>query len=137
MEVLTVLVTVVVLAAVAIPLWRNHLLRVRRADAMATLNAIQAEQDRFFGRDARYAGSAALARQPPDGLGLGPKSAQGYYEIELRTDTDGLAYRAIARVIPQAGQSQDQRCVLMSIDQSGIRRAEDASGADRSADCWR
>lgn len=136
-EVITVLVALAVLAAIAIPLWRNHLLRVRRADAMVTLNAIQAEQDRFFGRDARYADAGALARKPPEGLGLGPKSAQGYYDIELSTDADGLAYRAIARAVPRTGQSEDLRCVVMSIDQSGIRRAEDAGGMDRSADCWR
>jgi type IV pilus assembly protein PilE len=130
-------VVLAVLAAIAVPLWRNHLLRVRRADAMLALMAIQAEQDRFFGRDARYARSDALSTKPPQGLGLSAKSAQGHYEIELRTDADGLGYRAIARALPRTGQSGDSRCVEMSIDQSGIRRAQDAGGTDRSADCWR
>jgi type IV pilus assembly protein PilE len=136
-EVCTVLVTLVVLAAIAIPMWRNHLLRVRRADAMAALNAILVEQDRFFGREARYAEAGTLTRPPPEGLGLGAKSPHGFYSIELHTDGDGLGYRAIARVVPQTGQAEDTRCVLMSIDQSGIRRAEDSAGKDRSADCWR
>jgi len=136
-EVFTVLVTLVILAAIAIPMWRNHLLRVRRADAMTALNAIQVEQDRFFGRDARYADAGAMARPPPEGLGLGDRSRHGYYTIELHTDDDGLGYRAVARALAQAGQSEDTRCALMSIDQSGIRRAEDSTGKDRSADCWR
>jgi type IV pilus assembly protein PilE len=136
-EVFTVLVTLVVLAAIAIPMWRNHLLRVRRADAMTALNAIQAEQDRFFGRDARYADTDALVRPPPAGLGLSAKSPHGYYAIELHTDADGLGYRAQARALPMAGQAADSRCARLSIDQSGIRRAEDAAGVDRSQDCWR
>jgi type IV pilus assembly protein PilE len=136
-EVLTAMIVVVVLTAVAVPLWRNHLLRVRRADAMTALTAIQVEQDRFFGRDARYAGAEALTREPPDGLGVGGKSPQGHYAIELRTDADGLGYRAIATALPRPGQAADTRCVQMSIDQSGIRRAQDAGGTDRSADCWR
>jgi len=137
MEMLTVLVALVVLGAIAVPMWRNHLLRVRRADAMLALTAVQAEQDRFFGRDARYARTDALAKKPPEGLGLGAKSAQGYYEIELRTDADGLGYRAIARALARTGQTEDARCIEMSIDQNGIRRAQDSGGADRSADFWR
>jgi len=137
MEMLTVLTALVVLGSIAVPMWRNHLLRVRRADAMLALMAVQAEQDRFFGRDARYARTDALTTRPPEGLGLSAKSAQGYYEIELRTDTDGLGYRAIARALRHTGQAEDSRCLEMSIDQSGIRRALDAGGADRSADCWR
>ena len=136
-EVLTALIAVAVLAAIAIPTWRNHLLRVRRSDAMTALHAIQVEQDRFFGRDARYADADALARPPPAGLGLGTKSPHGYYALELVTDADGLGYRAVARALPPAGQAEDKRCVQMSIDQSGIRRAQDAGGMDRSADCWR
>ena len=104
-EIYTVLVTLAVLAAIAIPMWRTHLLRVRRADAMTALNSIQAEQDRIFGRDARYADAAALSRPPPEGLGLGAGTPHGYYTIELQTDTDGLGYRAIARVIPQGDGS--------------------------------
>jgi type IV pilus assembly protein PilE len=136
-EVFTVLVTLVVLTAIAIPMWRNHLLRVRRADAMAALTAIQAEQDRFFARNARYASDTELSAPPPGGLGVGAKSSGGYYALELRTDADGLAYRAIARAVPLAGASEDARCVQMSLDHAGMRRAQDASGGDRSTDCWR
>ena len=136
-EVLTALIVMVIITAIAIPMWRTHLLRVRRADAMTALDSIQAEQDRIFGRDARYADAAALSRPPPEGLGLGAGTPHGYYTIELQTDTDGLGYRAIARVIPQGDGSEDARCAVMSIDQTGTRRAEDAAGKDRSADCWR
>jgi type IV pilus assembly protein PilE len=136
-EVLTVLVVVAVLVAIAVPMWRTHLLRVQRMDAMEALNAIQIEQDRFFGRDARYAAADALTLQPPQGLGQAATSLHGYYQIELHTDPDGLGYVATAKALPRGGQSQDLRCVQMSIDQSGTRRAQDAEGVDRSADCWR
>jgi type IV pilus assembly protein PilE len=136
-EALTVLVVIVVLAAIAVPMWRNHLLRVRRADAMGALNALQVSQDRFFGRTARYATAATLTASPPRGLGLAATSQRGFYEIELRTADDGLSYLAIAGAVPLGGQAGDARCVQFSIDQSGIRRARDAAGEDRSADCWR
>ena len=136
-EALTALVVIVVLTAIAVPMWRNHQLRVRRAEAMGALNAIQVAQDRFFGRMARYATAGALGAEPPLGLGLAATSQRGFYAIELRTAEDGLSYLAIASAAPHGGKSDDARCAQFSIDHSGIRRARDAGGEDRSADCWR
>lgn len=140
-EVMTVLVVVVVLGAIAVPLWRNHLLRVRRAEAISALIAVQSAQDKFFGRNARYAGAAALTTSPPAGLGLGATSEHGHFRIELSTSDDALRYTAVARSQPQnqdtAGESGDTRCAQMSIDHLGIRRATDTAGVDRSGDCWR
>ncbi len=136
-EILTALVVVVVLAAIAIPLYRTHLLRVRRADVRAALMAIQSAQDRHFGRTARYADGAQLDQAKPAGLGLKTASERGDYRLELHAATDGLGYVATARVIGQSGQDADTRCAEMSIDQNGQRRAFDASGADRSQDCWK
>ena len=136
-EVLTALVVIVVLTAVAIPMWRNHLLRVRRADAISALIAVQNAQDRFFGRNARYAGAALLTTPSPEGLGLAATSERGFYQVELRTSDDALEYTAIARARPQDGAAADARCVQMSIDHLGTRRATDSAGVDRGGDCWR
>jgi type IV pilus assembly protein PilE len=136
-EVLTVLVVIAVLTAIAIPMWNTHLLRVRRADAIAALLAVQTAQDAFFGRHSRYADGAQLTAASPAGLGLRDTSEREYYELDVRSGADGLDYLAIARVKPQAGQAADTRCVEMSIDQIGMRRAKDVDGVDRSGDCWR
>lgn len=135
-ELLTALVVVAVLTAVAVPLWRVHLLRVRRTEATAALITLQSAQDRHFGRQARYADSAQLTRPAPEGLGLQTQSAHGYYEITLRTSDDGLGYRATARAARATGQSDDTRCAEFTLDQNNRRNAVDAEGNDRSADCW-
>jgi type IV pilus assembly protein PilE len=137
LEALTALVIVGVLAAIAVPSWRSHLLKARRADAIAALIAVQKAQDQYFGRHARYAVATQLAVAPPDGLGLEATSANGLYGIALETSADGLDYRATARALTQQGQSADTRCAEFSIDHNGQRRATDAGGTDRSADCWR
>jgi len=136
-EVLTALVVVVIVTAVAIPMWRNHQLRIRRADAIGALLALQAEQDRFFGQNALYADAAALTRKPPGGLGLTSSSAHGFYAIELRTADDGLAYSATARPVARPDVEADTRCAQFSIDHLGMRRAIDDAGKERTADCWR
>ena len=134
-EILTVVVVIAILAAVAVPMWRVHLLRVRRADAISALIAVQNAEDQYFGRNARYASGTQLNAPHPAGLGLESKSARGYYDIEVRSG-DGLAFTAIARANLSGAQTDDSRCVEFSIDHNGMRRAMDAAGQDRSADCW-
>jgi type IV pilus assembly protein PilE len=136
-ELLTVAVVVIVLGAIAVPMYRSHLLRVRRADASAALVAIQGAQDRHFGRGARYAEGDQLTLEAPGGLGLKNASERGYYALELKTSADGLGYLATARASDTSGQDADTRCARMTIDHNGQRRAYDAHGADRTADCWR
>jgi len=135
-EVLTALVVVAVLAAVAVPLWHAHLLRVRRVDATQALLAVQAQQDAYFGRNAHYADAAQLTQATPGGLGLANRSKHGYYDIVLVRDADGLGYLVTARAAPTVGQDGDSRCVEFSLDHNGQRRAQDSEGKDRSADCW-
>lgn len=136
-ELLTALVVVAVLTAVAVPLWRVHLLRVRRTEATTALIALQSAQDRYFGRHARYAEATQLARPAPEGLGLRARSEHGYYDISLRTSDDGLGFLATARATRAAGQADDRRCVEFTLDENNRRRALDSEGTDRSADCWR
>jgi len=136
-EILTALIVITVLVALAVPMWRTHQLRVHRVDGRAALISAQTAQDQFFGSHARYAGSAEVSAPAPAGLGLAPVSEHGFYRIEVSTSADGLAYVATARATGAQGQSSDARCVEMSLDQNGRRRAIDADGADRSADCWR
>jgi type IV pilus assembly protein PilE len=128
-ELLTVLVVMAVLAAVAVPMWRVHMLRVRREDGIAALIAVQAAQDRYFGTHARY---ATLEQ-----LGLERQSERGFYDLELRGSEDGLSYLARARAAHESGQDDDARCAEFTLDQNNRRRALDRGGNDTSADCWR
>jgi type IV pilus assembly protein PilE len=134
-EALTALIVLGVLIAVAIPLWRNHQLRTQRAEAIAMLVDLQKAQDLHFGRQARYAAADQLSVPAPAGLGLETASKSRSYLLDLQVTGDGLGYLATARVQP--GGVEDSRCVALSIDQNGRRRAVDAAGEDRSADCWR
>ena len=135
-EVLTALVVLAVVSAIAVVMWRSNELRERRGDAIQALLALQDAQDRYFGEHARYASETQLAVEPPAGLGISVKSPRGYYAISVRNSEDNLAYWATARVIPRAGETADPRCAELRIDQNGRRFAVDAAGKDRSADCW-
>jgi type IV pilus assembly protein PilE len=135
-EVLTALVALVVLAAIAVPMWRTHELRQRREDGIEALLAVQTAQDQYFGKHARYAKGAELDAPPPQGLGIAPLSKHAFYQITVRESDDGLGYWATARVKLLDSDNPDTRCVELRIDQNGRRFAVDADGVDRSADCW-
>lgn len=134
-EILTVIVALGVLAAIAIPSWRQHTLRSQRAVAQDLLVQLQVAQERFFGRNARYATASELSAPEPAGLGLSAVSANARYRLTIDTAADGLAYSATARAT--SGQAEDTHCAAFTIDQLGMRTAVDAAGADRSRDCWR
>jgi type IV pilus assembly protein PilE len=135
-EALTLLVAVVVLTAVAVPLWRSHELDSRRAEAQEYLEALQKAQDAYFGAHARYADAAALHAAPPHGLGLRNESPAGYFAVDIELATDGLGYVARARSIDEPGRRPDARCAEFRIDHQGRRTASNAEGTDATSDCW-
>jgi Tfp pilus assembly protein PilE len=136
-EALTALVVLVVIGAIAVPMWGNHQLRGRRQDAIKALHAVQAAQDEYFGKHARYADEAQLNATAPGVMPGKTASMNGRYQLTMRKSDDDLSYTAIARVVPREGEPSDTRCVEIRIDQNGRRFAVDDAGVDRSADCWR
>jgi type IV pilus assembly protein PilE len=135
-EMLTALVALVVIAAIAVPMWRTHELRVRRQEAIDALRAVQSAQDDYFGRHARYADEGQLRASSPQALSEKGLSARGNYRLTVKKSADDLTYTAVARVVPLETEAADTRCVELRIDQNGRRFALDASGEDRSGDCW-
>jgi len=124
-ETITALVALVVVIAIAIPLWNTHQLRSRRAHVMDALFAIQAAQDRHFGEHARYA--------PLEALGLAANTHAVSVQVELAPDSLGYVAAAHTRT---AGGRPDARCAELKMDQHGRRWAISADGEDSTADCW-
>lgn len=126
-EMLTGVVALAVIVAVALPLWHTHRLRVQRRDAIDGLLAVQTAQDAHFAAHARYADNA--------GLGEAARSRLGYYDIGVQRAADELAYVASARIAKGKGRD-DARCAELRLDEHGRRSAISASGEDTTADCW-
>jgi Tfp pilus assembly protein PilE len=136
-EALTAAVVLVVIIAIAIPMWRTHQLRERRNVAREALHAVQAAQDEYFARHARYADESQLRASASRVLADQSTAGRGHYRITVSKSDDDLTYSAIARAVPREGETADTRCAEMRIDQNGRRFAVDEDGVDRSADCWR
>ena len=137
MELLTVVIILGIVAAIAIPSYRNYLLRAQRVDATTALLRIAWAQEKFYLQNNTYASNDQLDDAPPDGLGIGG-TEHGYYSVAI-TKEDDLTVDYVATATPVDGgpQARDADCATFTIDQAGARIAKSKADAENTATCWR
>lgn len=131
-ELMTVIVIIAILASIAVPSYRNYLLRAQRTEATTALLRVQAAQEKFYLQNNAYTDDVDGA--PPAGLGLLAVTERGFYDIEVDLAADGQSYEATATPVAGAGQADDDRCTGFSVTSTGERDAEGPGGL---ALCWR
>lgn len=136
-ELLVTLAILALLAAAATPLWVKQLERARRLDATDALMRVAVLQERFQFENGRYARAGELAVPPPAGLGVAG-TERGYYQLRLRAPEGGLSGGfSVEAIADQEGpQAGDGQCRVLSIDSTGRRASESASGEDTTDACW-
>ena len=124
-ELVVVVAIVALLATIAIPSYRQFLLRSHRAEAKSALLNLAAAQEKFYLQNNTY--TDALAAAPPAGLGLLATTENGYYTITIANDADAEIFTATATAA--GGQADDTDCATFTINQAGARTATSDS-------CW-
>lgn len=130
-ELMVVIVVVAILASIAVPSYRNYLIRTQRTEAKTALMQLQAAQEKFYLQNNAYADDVGAA--PPAGLGLPETTEGGFYSVTLATDADGQAYTATATPVAGGGQDADAKCTTFTITNNGTRGATGSGGVDH---CW-
>lgn len=133
-ELMIVVTIIAILASVAYPSYRRYVMRSDRVDAKTALLRVNVAQEKFFLQNQRYATAAELDQAPPAGLGIAATSEREKYTVDL-PEAEALSY--VARATAQNSQTDDTRCRVFRIDETGQKTATDASGNDNSAECWR
>jgi type IV pilus assembly protein PilE len=129
-ELMIVVVVLSIIAAIAIPSYRNYMLRSHRSEAMAGLLQIRTAQEKFFLQRNRYATAAELSTAPPNGLGIPATTSGGYYTLSMATDA-GPPPSFVVTATPIGGQTRDV-CTSFTLDSQGTRDA-----VPNMAACWR
>jgi type IV pilus assembly protein PilE len=132
-ELLVTVTAVAILAGIAIPSYRQYMLRSQRPDATTMLLRVQSAQEKFFLQNLSY--SADLAGAPPAGLGLSATSTARHYDIALAMGPANMTYVATATPRAGGGQVDDSKCTAFTVNQAGIRGATGV--ADAATYCWR
>lgn len=126
-ELLIAVSIILILGAIAVPNYRNHVMRANRSDAMATLLQVAAAQEKFYMQNNSYTGDLGAT-----GLNVGSDSASGHYTITIQgANADGFA--ATATPITTGSQAHDSQCTTFRIDQQGTKSATGTNAAK----CWR
>jgi type IV pilus assembly protein PilE len=132
LEMLIVLALVGVVAAMALPGFRQQMARVNRTEAMTALLQLQSAEEKFYLRHSTYTSNITAA--PPTGLGLPTTTSSNKYLLSVAVAGDGQTYIATATPTPGGGQDADLECLAFNIDASG-RRA--VSGSRDVRHCWK
>lgn len=140
-ELMIVIVVVGILAAIAVPSYRNYMMRAQRGDAMAALLRIAAAQEKFYLHNNTYATEGQRAGAPPGGLGVAATES-GFYTLAIAANPAFPAdftrgFIATATAAAGGPQIRDTDCRTFTIDQTGARNATNSSNNPNRDACWR
>lgn len=134
-ELIVVMVIVGILASIAVPSYRQYVLRANRTEGRAALLALATAQEKFYLQCNTYTtaiGGAATACSPAS-LAVPATSERGYYTIAVTAaDTDGWTATATPNGKPQT----DDKCQLFTLTSTGLKTATKSGGNDANGECW-
>jgi type IV pilus assembly protein PilE len=135
-ELIVVMVIVGILAAIAIPSYRQYVIRSQRSDAKDALLALATQQEKFYLQCNTYAtGFAAAPNCAAFNLQGTNSSKNGWYTLTIPVG-NATSYTILATATAGQNQFQDTACRSFQVTDRGIRTAADDGGADNTADCW-
>lgn len=136
-ELMITVAIIAIIASIALPSYRNYILKANRAAAKTTLVELQARQDGYYVDRRRYASTLTALGYPANPSWISAAGEpdteemdRSIYRIELSAVTTN-GYRLEA--IPVGSQTDDERCGTLSVIASGRKQASGSDGVD----CWR
>jgi type IV pilus assembly protein PilE len=131
-EVMIVVAIVAILAAVAVPSYKNSIQKTRRAEAKEALTRIAAAQERFFFTNNRYANMAEITQVNPY------LTENGHYSVTRVCSGACPATSFLLQAVARNSQLGDTDCGVFYIDHVGRKTSKrQASDAGYTTDvCW-
>jgi type IV pilus assembly protein PilE len=130
-ELLVVMVIVAILGAIAIPSYRNYVIRVNRTEAKAALTSAASFMERCFTRQNSYTGCPTTPVASGGGAPFPQTLPSGKYVVSVAVPAGN---RFIASAAPQGAQADDTQCATLTLDQSGLQGV--TGGTKPATECW-
>lgn len=124
-ELITVVVIVGILSAIAIPGYRSYVVRANRTDAKTLLMSVATQLERCYTRSNTY-------QNPPCGVPNTLTSPNGTYVVTVTRPT-ALPPTFSLSAAPQSAQAADTGCGNLTLTDAGVR---DKTGTKTVAECW-
>ena len=129
LELMIVVAIVAVLAAIALPSYRDFILRANRADAKAIMLETAQFMERFYTTNNTYVTPAnPTTKDVPTGFKVSPKPGAGPVKYNLSFTAAPTASVYVIQAVPLAPQDAD-KCGTLTLSNTGVQTAA-------VADCW-
>jgi type IV pilus assembly protein PilE len=126
-ELMIVLAVIAVLMAIALPAYRDYVVRSNRSDAIIALTELANLEEKYYSNELSY--TTAF-----DALSYSTSSPNDFYTLSIATGTN-VAYTLTAK--PKGRQkTEDKTCQQFTLNSYGQRTATDSGGGDTSQSCW-
>lgn len=129
-ELMTVVVIVAILGAIAVPSYRGYMLRANRTDAKTALMFYAGGLERCYTRYNNYHLDTNAAVGCPS-VALPAASENGHYQITVTVPPDYATFTLTAT--PQGQQTKDTGCGNLTLD---YRNTRGITGTKTVAECW-
>jgi type IV pilus assembly protein PilE len=138
LELVIVVAIVAILASIAVPAYRSHVLRANRTEGRSILLALAAAQEKYYLQCNTYAETLEpnLATDCATGLLRFPvESERGYYGVTV-TSADTSGWTAQAAPAGDSPQIRDVRCQTYGLTSTGARSARTSVDIPNDVECW-
>lgn len=137
-ELMIVVAIVAILAAIAMPSYKQYGLRSKRAVATAELLEVLSLQEQYFLNNKQYATDLTNLNYLANPYYINSEgdqttATQAVYKIQLASTPAATTSSFTLEAVPQNSQQDDTRCGTLSLTHDGVR-GEGGSGS--TSDCW-
>ncbi len=138
LELVFAVAMVAVLASIALPSYRNYVLRANRTEVRAALLGLATAQEKFYLQCNTY--TTTLNENAATDCGTGNlrypvTSERGYYSISV-TAADESAWTAKAEPTIDSPQLDDVKCQWFGLSSTGAKSAKSSTNVDTTIKCW-
>lgn len=136
-ETLITVLIVGVLASIAYNSYYKQVEKSNRSDAKVALNETAQRLQRCFTSYFTYTPAAGLCQVADDLRSTGVESVEGFYLVQAASvASPSTTYILEAKPIAGRRQAKDDTCKVISLDQTGRKKAKDKNSNDTSDKCW-
>lgn len=132
-ELMIVVAVIAILFAVALPNYRQHILRSNRSVGQAELMSMAARQEQYFSNNKTYTTSLTELGYPASHYvnEKGEQTSSGFAVYQMTISASGTATSFELSATPQNAQVKDTDCSELTLDNLGNKTS--TGGGDR---CW-
>ena len=124
-ELMIVIATLAVLLGLAVPSYRDYVVRANRAEALDILLTTAACQERVFTKINQYDTTRCDSAST---------TMNGHYTVSMTNSNANQNFTLTAT--PQSGQANDS-CGNLTLTDAGVRGSSKTTDVKKIADCWR